>query len=68
MLPPVSILLGYDHATLGLELLQQGWANMSAFWIDGSVVAAMTFTLITVTFIGEAIREAFDPKRHTMYE
>lgn len=50
------------------ELLQQGWANMDAYWIVGSVIVAMTITLITVTFIGEAVREAFDPKLHTTYE
>ena len=50
------------------ELLQQGWTNMEAWWISGSVIAAMTVTLITVTFIGEAVREAFDPKLHTTYE
>jgi len=50
------------------ELLQQGWTNVDAWWISGSVIAAMTITLITVTFIGEAIREAFDPKLHTVYE
>jgi len=50
------------------ELLQQGWANLDAWWIVGSVVIAMLITLITVTFIGEAVREAFDPKLHTTYE
>ncbi|OIN96759.1 MAG: peptide ABC transporter permease [Deltaproteobacteria bacterium CG1_02_45_11] len=50
------------------ELLQQGWANMDAWWIVGSVIAAMTVTLITVTFVGEAVREAFDPKLHTTYQ
>jgi len=50
------------------ELLQQGWANMDAWWISGSVVIAMLVTLIVVTFIGEAVREAFDPKMHTTYE
>lgn len=50
------------------ELLQQGWNNMDAWWIAGSVVAAMVVTLVTVTFIGEAVREAFDPKLHTTYE
>ncbi len=50
------------------ELLQQGWTNLEAWWISGSVIAAMTITLITVTFIGEAVREAFDPKLHTTYE
>ncbi len=50
------------------ELLQQGWANLDAWWISAAVVGAMTLTLLTVTFIGEAIREAFDPRMHTIYE
>jgi microcin C transport system permease protein len=28
----------------------------------------MIITLMAVMFIGEAIREAFDPKMHTTYE
>jgi microcin C transport system permease protein len=50
------------------ELLQQGWANLSAWWLSGSVVTAMVLTLVLVTFIGEAVREALDPKLHTTYE
>ncbi len=50
------------------ELLNQGWANMDAWWIAGSVIAAMTLVLTTVTFVGEAVREAFDPKMYTYYE
>jgi microcin C transport system permease protein len=50
------------------ELLQQGWSNLDAWWIGGSVVLAMIITLMAVTFVGEAIREAFDPKMHTTYE
>ncbi len=50
------------------ELLQQGWANLDAWWIVGSVIAVMVITLLTVTFVGEAVREAFDPKMHTTYE
>ncbi len=50
------------------ELLHQGWTNMDAWWIVCSVVVALVLTLTLVTFIGEAIREAFDPKMHTTYE
>ena len=50
------------------ELLQQGWSNMDAWWVAASVITAMVLTLLTVTFIGEAVREAFDPKMHTTYE
>ncbi|PIE61370.1 MAG: peptide ABC transporter permease [Desulfobacterales bacterium] len=50
------------------ELLSQGWQNMEAWWISASVVGALVITLMTVTFTGEGIREAFDPKTHTIYE
>lgn len=72
----VIALTSLDYLGFGLpsptpswgELLHQGWANMSAWWIVCSVVAAMIVTLTLVTFIGEAVREAFDPKMHTVYE
>ncbi len=50
------------------ELLGQGTANLTASWIATSVVASMIIILTMVTFIGEAIREAFDPKRFSTYE
>ncbi len=50
------------------ELLQQGWSNMSAWWISASVVSALVITLMIVTFTGEGIREAFDPKMYSFYE
>jgi microcin C transport system permease protein len=50
------------------ELLQQGWSNLDAWWISASVIGAMVVSLMLVTFIGEAVREAFDPKLHTTYE
>lgn len=50
------------------ELLSQGSNNLESLWIVSSVIVAMTVILVMVTFIGEAIREAFDPKKHTTYE
>jgi microcin C transport system permease protein len=50
------------------ELLRQGTNNLGAGWIVSSVVIFMIFILVMVTFIGEAVREAFDPKKHTTYE
>jgi microcin C transport system permease protein len=51
------------------ELLKQGVANLeTAQWIVLSVVSAMVIILIMVTFIGEAVREAFDPKKHTVFK
>ena len=72
----IVLITSLDYLGFGLppptpswgDLLAQGWSNMEAKWISSSVVAAMTLTLILVTFIGEAVREAFDPKLHTTYE
>jgi len=50
------------------ELLSQGSNNLESLWIVSSVVVSMTVILVMVAFIGEAVREAFDPKKHTTYE
>ncbi len=50
------------------ELLAQGSNNLESIWIVSSVVVTMTVILVMVTFVGEAIREAFDPKKFTTYE
>ncbi|MFV2090666.1 MAG: ABC transporter permease subunit, partial [Pseudomonadales bacterium] len=50
------------------ELLKQGTANLTtAPWIVTSAFAALVFILAVVTFIGEAVREAFDPRKFTFY-
>jgi microcin C transport system permease protein len=51
------------------ELLKQGTQTLTtAPWIVSSAFAALVFILTLVTFIGEAVREAFDPKKFTTYE
>jgi len=50
------------------ELLQQGTANLEYQWIAISTVVALSIVLTLVTFIGESIREAFDPKKYSHYE
>jgi microcin C transport system permease protein len=51
------------------ELLRQGTQTLTiAPWIVTSAFTAMTLVLTLVTFVGEAIREAFDPKKFTIYE
>ena len=54
-LPPGSASLG--------ELLQQGKANLQAPWlgISGFVVIALMLSLLV--FVGEAVRDAFDPRK-----
>jgi microcin C transport system permease protein len=50
------------------ELLKRGLDNLNAPWIVTSAFGGLVIVLILVTFIGEAIREAFDPKKFTTYE
>ncbi|MBD1575124.1 ABC transporter permease subunit [Vibrio sp. S11_S32] len=71
----ITALTALDYLGLGLmpptpswgELLQQGKSNLDSPWIVLSVVCSIVSVLVMVTFIGEAIREAFDPKRYTLY-
>ncbi|EOU2463301.1 ABC transporter permease [Vibrio navarrensis] len=71
----ITALTALDYLGLGLmpptpswgELLQQGKSNLDAPWIVSSVVASIVAVLVMVTFIGEAIRAAFDPKKFTRY-
>lgn len=51
------------------ELLKQGVASLTiAPWIVASAFTALVLTLTLITFIGEAVREAFDPKKFTIYQ
>ena len=50
------------------RLLNDGLADLSASWVVTSAFSALVITLLLVTFIGEAIREAFDPKKFTTYK
>jgi len=49
------------------ELLQQGTQRFDAWWIVSSTFFAMAFVLVLVTFVGEAFREAFDPRKFSYY-
>ena len=44
------------------ELMGQGMGNIYSYWLSLSPISALFITLVLVTFIGEATREAFDPK------
>ncbi|NLS13955.1 ABC transporter permease subunit [Vibrio sp. SM6] len=71
----ITALTALDYLGLGLmpptpswgELLQQGKSNLDSPWIVTSVVSSIVVVLVMVTFIGEAIRGAFDPKKFTRY-
>jgi microcin C transport system permease protein len=54
-LPPGSASLG--------ELLNQGKNNLQAPWLGFSAFTVLALTLTLLVFIGEAIRDAFDPRK-----
>ena len=60
-LPPPTPSLG--------ELLKQGTATLrTAPWIVTAAFGTLVLLLTLVTFIGEAVRESFDPRKFTVYE
>jgi microcin C transport system permease protein len=54
-LPPGSASLG--------ELLAQGKANLQAPWLGITAFLVLAIMLSLLTFIGEAVRDAFDPRK-----
>ncbi len=54
-LPPGSPSLG--------ELLSQGKNNLQAPWLGISAFLSLAIMLTLLTFIGEAVRDAFDPRK-----
>jgi microcin C transport system permease protein len=55
-----------EYATWG-RLLNDGLSNLSAPWLVTSTFVALVGLLVLITFVGEAVREAFDPKKFTYY-
>jgi microcin C transport system permease protein len=52
-----------DTPSLG-ELLSQGKANIEAWWLSLSSFGVLVGMLILLIFIGEALREIFDPRKN----
>ncbi|MFK7839343.1 MAG: ABC transporter permease [Bdellovibrionales bacterium] len=57
-LPPGSASLG--------ELLAQGKNNLNAPWLGIAAFMSLAVMLTLLTFIGEAVRDAFDPRKTTL--
>ena len=56
--------LGVPPGTPSLgELLSQGKANIDAWWISLSTFAVLAVTLLLLTFMGDALRDALDPRK-----
>ncbi len=71
----IFALTGLDYLGFGLppqyatwgRLLNDGLSNLSAPWLVTSTFTVLVSTLVLITFVGEAVREAFDPKKFTYY-
>jgi microcin C transport system permease protein len=59
--------LGVPLGTPSLgELLEQGKNNLDAWWISLSTFAVLVSTLLLLTFMGDALRDALDPRKEQM--
>ena len=66
----ISLLVALDFLGFGLpaptaswgELIGQGMNNITKWWLIFFPLGVLFGTLLLVVFIGEAVREAFDPK------
>jgi microcin C transport system permease protein len=69
----IGALVALDFLGFGLpaptpswgELIGQGMDNLTKWWLVFFPLAAMFVTLLLIVFIGEAMREAFDPKEYS---
>jgi microcin C transport system permease protein len=72
----ISALTSLDFLGFGLqpptpswgEMLKQGLDSLHAPWVALSAIGALFSTLLLATFIGEGLREAFDPKSNQRIE
>ena len=66
----IVVLVSLDFLGFGLppptpswgQILYVGLANITKWWMVFAPIMAQFFTLLCIVFIGEAVREAFDPK------
>lgn len=74
MIGGISSLVALDFLGFGLrpptpswgEMIGQGLAEIStSWWLILTPLSLMFFTLITITFIGEGVRQAFDPREYS---
>lgn len=49
------------------EILSQAYSNLTSYHLSAFPVFFLFMTLLLVSFVGEAVREAFDPKAYFRY-
>jgi microcin C transport system permease protein len=56
--------LGVPEGTPSLgELLAQGKNNLDAWWISMATFIVLVFTLVLLILVGDALRDALDPRK-----
>ncbi len=71
-----SSLSALDYLGFGLpaptpswgELMRQGMDNIFSYWLSLFPVIALFLVLLLIAFVGEGIRDAFDPKEYQKME
>ena len=66
----IGTLVGLDYLGFGMppptpswgQMLDVGLQNIRKWWMVMAPVSAQFLTLLCIVFIGESVREAFDPK------
>jgi len=69
----ITALVALDFLGFGLpaptpswgELISQGMEYLTKWWLVFYPLSAMFLTLLLIVFVGEAVREAFDPKEYS---
>lgn len=70
----ISALVALDYLGFGLPAPTPSWGELMHqalpehihdWWLVTAPIAALFVTLLLVVFVGEAVREAFDPKVHS---
>lgn len=73
----ISSLTSLDFLGYGLPPPTPSWGELlsvgistykEAPWILSSITTSMVIILVMITFIGEGLRDAFDPRRYTVYK
>jgi len=74
----IFALTGLDYLGYGLPAPTPSWGqlldqallpeNRDKIWLTLAPFGAIAVTLVLVVFIGESVREAFDPKQYAKYE
>lgn len=50
------------------ELMHQGMGNLSSYWLSLYPALALFIVLLLIAFVGEGIRDAFDPREYSKME